>query len=217
MSYMTYGRFAGVMAILAGLSGLLYAVAFIVLQHILLYSFFLLIGGIFSAAALIELYYLVRDTDGHFARFALVFGLAGALGATIHGGYDLGNALTPAGNTAATNLPNPVDPRGLLTFGFTAIALFVFSWLIIISDHHRSNRLPTGLGYLGYLSAILLAVIYAGRVTILDPLSPYLIAPALLSGFLINPLWYLWLGVGLLQSERNKRHHHPSEGRMTEE
>jgi hypothetical protein len=92
----------------------------------------------------------------------------------------------------------PIDPRGLLTFGFAGIGLFVFSWLILQSASFSKN-----FGYLGYLSAILMVILYLGRLIILQATSPVIVIPALLEGFLINPIWYIWLGVMLLRGGRN--------------
>ena len=118
-----------------------------------------------------------------------------AFGSTIHGGYDLANALNPP-STPNVDLPSQVDPRGLLTFGVAGLALVVISWLIT-----SSGRLPRGLGYLGYLSAVLLIVLYLGRLIILSPASPIILGPALLNGFIVSPIWYVWLGLSLVRAE----------------
>jgi hypothetical protein len=47
-----------------------------------------------------------------------------ALGAAIHGGYDLANLINlPASAAALPDLPSQVDPRGLLTFGVMGLGL----------------------------------------------------------------------------------------------
>lgn len=184
--------FAGVCTILAGVSGLLYAVAFVVLQNELLSGLFLMLGGLLTTAALVAVYERLRETDPSFALLALLLGIAGSLGSAVHGGYDLANVINPP--PSLPDLPNPVDPRGLLTFGVAAIALFLVSWLIV-----RGGRFPRGLGYLGYVSAILLLALYLGRLIIVDPTSPVIQIPALLNGFLVNPLFYVWLGLTLLR------------------
>jgi hypothetical protein len=94
--------------------------------------------------------------------------------------------------TVTFSLPNPIDPRGLLTFGVTAIALAVIAWLIL-----RSGAFPRRLAFVGFAAALLLVVIYIGRLTVLDPESPVLLVAALLAGFVVNPIWYVWLGVEL--------------------
>ncbi len=197
MRSIAFERFAAACAVLAGLAGLLYAVSFIILRSALLSSLFLTLLGLLSTPALVALYYRVRQTDAAFATWALVLALAGAVGTVVHGGYDLAyNVNVPATPPPPeiSALPSQVDPRGLLAFGMTGLGLFVFSWLII-----RSNVLPTGLGYLGYLSAILLVVLYLGRLIVLDPGNPVILIPAILNGFIVNPIWYLWLGIALWQ------------------
>ena len=184
-----YERFAGVCGIGAGLAGFLYAVAFILLRNDLLSALFLLLTGFLSTAALVAVYHRLRSTDADFALWGLLLGIVGALGATIHGGYDLANAINPPAG-APLDLPSQIDPRGLLTFGVAAIALFVVAWLI-----GKGRQLPIGLSYLGYLSALLLIILYLARLVILDPANPIILAPALLNGFLVNPAWYIWLGI----------------------
>ncbi len=45
-------------------------------------------------------------------------------------------------------------------------------------------------------------VLYLGRLIVFDPTSPVILVPALLNGFLINPIFYLWLGQTLLRGQR---------------
>ncbi len=162
-------------------------------------ALFLLLGGFFTTAGIVALYDRLRETDSTFALWGLLLVLAGALGSVVHGGYDLSNALHPPAALNA-DLPNPIDPRGLLTFGLTGIGLFVFSWLIV-----RGGSLPSSLGYLGYLSAILMIILYLGRLIILQATSLAIGIPALLEGFLVNPIWYIWLGLVLLRGGQAAR------------
>jgi hypothetical protein len=187
-----FERFAGACAILTGTSGFLYAVAFVVLQDALLSGLFLMLTGLVTTAALVAVYERLRVTDASFALLALLLGIAGALGSAVHGGYDLANVINPP--ASVPDIPNPVNPRGLLTFGVAGVALFFVSWLI-----GRGGRLPRGLGYLGYVSAVLLLALYLGRLIVLDPTNPVILIPALLNGFLVNPIFYLWLGLTLLR------------------
>jgi len=187
-----FERFAGACAILAGISGFLYAVAFVVLQSALFSGLFLMLTGLFTTAALVAVYERLRATDASFALLALLLGVAGALGSAVHGGYDLANVINPP--PSMPDLPNPVDPRGLLTFGVAGTALLVVAWLI-----SRGGQFPKGLGYLGYASAVLLLALYLGRLIVLDPTSPVILVPALLNGFLASPIFYVWLGLALLR------------------
>src|SRR3712207_8857773 len=73
--------------------------------------------GLLSTAVLVAVYGRLRETDASFALLALVLGVAGALGSAVHGGFDLANAVNPPASTLVEEVPNPIDPRGLLTFG----------------------------------------------------------------------------------------------------
>lgn len=201
MQSASYERFAGVCAILAGISGFLYALAFIIIQQsapalgALLSALFLLLLGLVSSAAQVGVYGRLRDAAPLLALWALILAMVAAFGSAVHGGYDLANALNPP-STPIVDLPSQIDPRGLLTFGVAGLALLVISWIII-----GSGRLPRGLGYLGYFSAVLLVVLYLGRLIILSPSSPIILGPAVLNGFIVSPIWYVWLGLALLRGQ----------------
>jgi hypothetical protein len=195
----SYARFAGYAALGSAASGFLYAVAFIIVARTspargaTLAGLFLLTGGILATAVMVALYDTLGEVDQSFATWALLLGVVAALGSAAHGGYDLANGINPPG-TGTGGLPSQVDPRGLLTFGVTGIAVAVFAWLV-----SRSRELPTRLAYVGYLSALLLEVLYLGRLVILDAKNPVIVVAALLGGFIVNPAWYAWLGVSLLR------------------
>src|SRR6266487_2008928 len=191
----SFDKFAGWSAILAGLSGFLYSIAFIVLRDNLLSALFLLLGGLFSAPALTALYQRLRGTESGFALLGLLLSLSAALGSAIHGGYDLSNTLHPPASLN-TDLPNPIDPRGLLTFGIAGIGLFLLSWLMT-----QEMKFPKSLAYFGYLSAILMLILYLGRLIILQATSLAIVLPALLEVFLVNPIWYIWLGLTLIRNQ----------------
>ena len=183
-------------AFLAGAAGLLYSLAFIVLKSDVLSALFLLLGGFAALVAWIALYERLQAANPPYALLAFVLSAGAAAGSLIHGGYDLSNALHPSA-TLHPDLPNPVDPRGLLTFGVAAVGIFFFSWLAA-----RDTGFPQGLVYVGYLSAFLMAVLYLGRLIILQATNPAIIIPALLEGFLVNPIWFIWLGVTLLRTKK---------------
>jgi hypothetical protein len=115
----SFERFAGACAILTAIASFLYAVAFVIVHNVVLSALFLTAIGLLSLAVLVAVYYRLRQTNAPFALWALVLGIAGALGSAVHGGYDLANAIHPP-SSALAELPSPVDPRGLLTFGFQA-------------------------------------------------------------------------------------------------
>jgi hypothetical protein len=191
----TYERFAGACAVLVALGAIGYAIAFVFTVRTeprgadYASALFLLGGGLVSTVVMIALYQRLRVTDPSFALLGLLLGVAGALGSTIHGGFDLALlAKLPA--ASVSNFPaNFVDPRGLLTFGFTALALLVIGWLIL-----RGAVFPKRLGYLAFVGGVLLLIVYLGRLIVLNPKSPVLLTAAVLSGFVVSPLWFLWVG-----------------------
>jgi hypothetical protein len=188
-----FGSLASLSAVLAGVFGLVYSVAFVVLRSDALSALFLLLGGLAMIAVMTALYQANRASDASFALLAFALSAGAAAGSLIHGGYDLSNALHPPASLN-TDLPSPIDPRGILTFGVAGIGVFLWSWLMA-----RNSAFPNGLRYLGYVSALLMIVLYLGRLIILQASSPAILIPAALEGFVVNPLWFLWLGFGPLR------------------
>jgi len=198
MKATSYERFAGLCAILAGIGGPLYAIAFVGLVvlgvapglGLPLSSLFLMVGGLASTVVIVALYDRLRETDAAFALWALLLGIVGTTGSVIHAGFDLANLIHPPATPFPADLPSPVDPRGLTTFGITGIALFVIAWLMA-----RNGGFPKRLGQLGYVMAILFIILYLGRLIILVPTNPIVALVALLSGVVVSPAWYIWLGM----------------------
>jgi hypothetical protein len=192
----SYARFAGMCAVLAGVLGFLYSLAFVVLRSSLLSALLLLLAGLLTTAVVVAVYDRLKETDATFALWALLLGVIGALGSAVHGGYDLSNALHPPAQ-GLPDLPNAVDPRGLLTFGVAGLGLWVVAWLMT-----RGTHFPRTLGYVGYVAAALLLILYLGRLIVLDATSPFIVGPALLAGFVVNPIFYVWLGLTLRRAAR---------------
>lgn len=99
--------------------------------------------------------------------------------------------------TSRSKEMHSLDPRGLLTFAVSGIGLFALSWLVV-----RSGVFASGLRYLGCLLAALSVTLYIGRLIVLAPENPLILVPALLAGFVVCPIWYVWFGVALRKAGR---------------
>lgn len=198
----SFDRSAGLAAILAALVGLLYSVSFVVLQNPLLTSLCLMLGGLLSVVALVALFERLGEVDAQVAMLGLILGGVSALGATIHGAYDLAIVINPPGDVPASvaALPSQIDPRGVLTFGVAGLSLFVAGLLM-----RQSIHFARGFTALTFVLATLLVIVYLGRLIVLTPSSPLVLIPAALTGFIINPLWYLLLGLRLRRSAEPTR------------
>lgn len=191
-----FERFAGGVAFAVALGGVAYSVAFVLAVRTdiglaLPASFvLLLLGGLLSSAVLVGIYVRVREADPGFALWGLLVATVGTMGSAIHGGFDLARSL-PVDSAFAIS-PNAVDPRGLLTFGFTGVGLAVLAGSI-----RRAGTLPSGLARLGTALGILLVLVYLGRLLIVDPNNPVLLGLAAVTGLIAHPVWFVWLGVGL--------------------
>ena len=190
----SFDRLGGYSAIVAGVSGLLYSIAFVVLKEPLLYSIILMIGGIASSVVMVALYRRLKTVDAGLAQWAALVGVMSAIGSVIHGGYDLSNSINPPG-TGPGDLPSQIDPRGLLTFGLAGLSIFGIAWLV-----SRGGGLPKNLAYLGYALAALLVIVYLGRLIILSSTSLAILIPAAITGFIVSPAWNILVGLNLLKS-----------------
>jgi hypothetical protein len=148
--------------------------------------------GLVVVPVVIGLYEHLRDPERQFATLALVAGLAAAFGTTVHGAYDVAVLTKPPGK--ATNFPNQVDPRGFATFALTAVALALFGWLAL-----RGGQLPRRVARLGVAAALLLLVVYFGRLIALDPNTNVVRVSALLVGLVVSPAFYVGVGRTLLR------------------
>lgn len=191
----SFYKFAGGLGLLAGASGLLYFVFFILLRNStpVLSALFLMLIGIFASAALVALYQHLRLVDEGFALWGLLLGIGGAGGAAIHGAFDLANTLNPP--TVNLEVPFPPDPRGFLTFAVSGLAICIVSWLML-----RGGLFTRLVAYLGLLTGILLIALYIAYMLLVNATNPLVLVLILVTGIL-NPLWYLWIGWLLWQGK----------------
>src|SRR3954449_2977867 len=179
---MTPARLPRTCALLVALCNVAYAASFLVVRPDdpdvggTAASALLLAGGLLALPVLLGLYRAVAPRNPELALLGAVLAVAGALGAAIHGAYDLANAIHPPSTVLDT--PNAVDPRGLLTFGVAGLALLVFAPLI---PTRRFAALSATLG-------VALVALYVLRLVVLDADNVAVVATAALAGFVLSPL-----------------------------
>ena len=81
-------------------------------------------------------------------------------------------------------------------FGDAGLAVWVAGLLM-----RSSPRFSRGFTALTFLLGALLIVVYLGRLIVLTPSSSLVLIPAAVTGFIVNPLWYLFLGLSLRRDE----------------
>lgn len=195
----SFERFAGWLSVLAGLGGLGYAIAFVVLKDAGFSALFLTLGPLFAVGGLVAVYARVRAIDAGFPLVALVLAAFGSIASSTHGAYDLANVLHPVAGAASgsADLPNGVDPRGYASFALNGVALILIGWLA-----RRSTELPSWVGPLGMLLGVVLVITWLGRLIVLDATSLFVLGPALVAGVL-SPVFFLLLGAWLLGWRRS--------------
>ena len=180
--------FAANVAWAAAIGGIAYGLFFVIIGNAAVAAAVLLVGGILTTLLVSGLSTSVEAVHEPAARLAALIGTVGALGSTIHGGYDLAKLIHPPETSPLAEFPNQVDPRGLATFGLVGLAFLILATLM-----GRSDRYPRGLARLGQLLGVVMMIIYLGRLVILDPTNP-IVRVALGAGVISNTAFLLWLG-----------------------
>lgn len=139
-----------------------------------------------------RLYALVREREPEFALLGVLLGTVGALATAAHGAFDVAG-LSKTVKPDLSSVPNFVDPRGFSTFGLTALALLMFGVLGL-----RTGVLDRTVARIAVLAAVLLVVLYVGRLTVLDPEANVIKGTALVSGLVVNPAFFLAFARSLL-------------------
>jgi hypothetical protein len=187
-----FEQFAGLCAIGAGIFGIVELYGFVVADSLALFGLGLLVASLLALPVVVWLYRLIQPAGPSLALLVLLLVATGVLGAVVHGGDDLADALSPAGSVGPSG-PNGVDPRGLLTFGLTGLGFVGLAVLVF-----RRGILPPGLVYMTFLLGVVLIAIYLGRILVFDAISPLVRVPAILGGVGV-PTLYFSLGLVFLR------------------
>ena len=193
----SFDRFAGWASILAGVAGIGYALAFVVLKNGPLSAQFLTLAPLFAVAGLVAVFERVRGIDSGYATLALALGAFGSLAASTHGMYDLSNVLHAPAAALPADVPSALDPRGYGTFALTGLAVLILAGLA-----GRSTELPGWVSPLGLVLGVFLVLTFLARLIVLDATSLLVLGPALVSG-LLSPIFFLLLGAWLLGWRRS--------------
>jgi hypothetical protein len=196
----TFQRFAAGSAVLAAAASLIFTVAFAqVVQEgdrwaqWLAWST-LLAGSLITVPVMTALHVRLGRSEPEFAMVGFVLGVGAAIGASVHAAYELSVLANEPSTTV--DLPSAIDPRGFLTFAVTGLAVGVFGWLIL-----RDGGLPRRAGHLALFAAVLLIVVFIGRLTVLNPKTNVIRIAALASGLVLLPAFYLQVGRALLKGD----------------
>jgi hypothetical protein len=141
-------------------------------------------GGLIVTPVFIALHARLRASEPEFATLALVAGLIGAFGSSIHGAFDIAALAKPLSGKITT-LPSQIDPRGFLTFAVTGGALGLFGWLA-----RRGGGMPRSLWPAGAAATLLLLVVYFGRLIAVDPNRNFIRFSAVIAGLVVLPAFY---------------------------
>lgn len=101
------------------------------------------------------------------AGVARTIGTIAAMMTSLHGAYDLAALAEPASATSGDI--SPVDPRGFATFALTGLATIVIAALA-----RGDSRFPNWLSTVGVLLGAALVATWLGRLTVVDPTTPWL-------------------------------------------
>jgi hypothetical protein len=195
-----FERLAGLASFLVVVGAVLYSIFFIWVVEgggsnvQAIWFFLLMLGGLGTVPVLVALYVRLRETDAGLALTAFLLGLGAALGAVLHGSFNLGAEVSPP---EPASLGQEDVARGALRYLVLGLFFLLTAWLI-----QEGRTLPMGLAYLGYLGGAILIFIYIGRLfDFITPDDYVSLIPPIVYGFAVHPLWYLWLGWILWRGE----------------
>ena len=131
--------------------------------------------------AIVAVYYRMRSVGEAWAFFAMLVGIAAAVGTMVAAMYEVAN-LRLAPVTAA---PSPANPLGVMTFGLTGL------WFLIANRLLWRTTTPRALVVLGFLNA---AALFWGFLAGLSENGGVVYLASLFAAAIGGPIYWLWLG-----------------------
>ena len=197
MRYSIFEIFAGWCAVLGGIFAFLYGIAALVVVPAspwlgsALAAAFLFLLGLLSSGLFTGLFDRLRRGRGlGFALWGYVLGFAASFQMMIHATGTIGALVSASGGTVP--VVTPLDPSLALSYGLFAAAVIVLSIVMLVG-----KRLPPTVAYLGFVAAAFAVVVFFTGLLAPEPASLLIMAPFIITSFLILPIWYLWTGVSL--------------------
>ena len=151
-------------------------------------------GGLVAVPVLVAVTSLLGDSpdDAASARVALMVGAIAAVMTSLHGAYDLAVLAHPQSATAGDI--SPVDPRGFATFALAGLTTAIIAGLA-----RRDRRFPRWVPTICVALGAALVLTWIGRLTVLDPTSPWLRITTSVAAVL-NPIVYVGFGSAIGQA-----------------
>jgi hypothetical protein len=197
MQAWSFNRLGGYLAAFVGAGGLLYGILFAFISRgsggagvIEIWLVLGILGGLGVTGVFVALYERLKVTEHSYALWAVLLGVFGGLGQMLNSSIALGGVIQgPA-------VSGSVDPVGLFRFGLNGLALLLFGMVML-----RAAGFPRDLAWLGLIGGALLVIMYAGRLTgFITPANEITLLPPLVYGFVVHPIFYLWLARILMPS-----------------
>src|SRR5919198_3286069 len=197
----SFSRVGAFLAAFVGVGGLVYGILFALILKgtstnvLRAWLVLAILGGLAVTGVFVALFERLRLTDPPLAMWALLLGVAAGLGQMLNASVALGYQIyvTPPPGT----FEGTPDPVGILRFGLNGVALFLFGSVMV-----RARDFPRALGLLADAGGLLLVVMYVGRLAgFINPATKVTLIPPFLYGFVIHPVFYVWMARHLLRPQ----------------
>ncbi|MGH2491568.1 MAG: hypothetical protein ACRDF9_08665 [Candidatus Limnocylindria bacterium] len=184
----SFVRFGGLAAILLALTSWGAVLAYATLVRpgdarlgLQIVHFLYALVAFWALFAIVAVYYRVRSVGEAWAFFAMLIGVAAAVGTMVAATYEVANLRIAPVTLAAS----PANPLGVMSFGLTGL------WFLVANVLLWRINTPRVLVLLGFVTA---AALCWGFLAGLSENGGGVYLAALFAGALGGPIYWLWLG-----------------------